>query len=92
MEGGGTCCDTALLVDGCGKAETLSRFGAAAPVGCSKTGDEVSKPASCAGVYICGGWFEEWVVSGRAYDCVMCLELRLGAWSLWRAKESRVCL
>lgn len=28
-------------------------------------GDDVSKPPSCADVYICGGTFEEMEVSGR---------------------------
>jgi hypothetical protein len=35
------------------------------PPGKPATGDEVSKPPSCADVYICGGTLEEIEVSGR---------------------------
>ena len=43
------------------------RSAPAAPPANPATGEEVSKPPSCAEVYICGGTLEETEVSGRPW-------------------------
>lgn len=78
---GAPMCDGAVAVGVCagdaeecgtprfGKRFWLALWGAdcapAIPPGYPDTGDEVSKPLSCAEVYICGTWLPEMVVSGR---------------------------
>jgi hypothetical protein len=57
----------------------------AGPPGYPETGDEVSKPLSCAEVYICGGMFVDWVSGRLVYPFEMGREEREPACSLCRA-------